>query len=70
MWKGSFDGKAKDMLELLAAEPRPFARTEIADRTNLDILGGTFRTYLGHLTAAGVVLKKGKQYQIAPELAL
>jgi hypothetical protein len=70
LWKGRFSGRARDMLELLAATAEPLTREQIASSVSLDVEGGTFRTYMSQLRSAGLVLRTRGGFQIAPELRL
>jgi uncharacterized protein len=70
MWRGKLTGKAKDMLEFLAAEHGPLMSQAIAERLGLDPTGSTFRTYLGHLRANGLVRKTTGGFVVADELRL
>jgi predicted transcriptional regulator len=70
LWRGKLTGKAKDMLEMFAAEHGPLAGHAIAERLGLDPSGSTFRTYLGHLRANGLVRKTTGGFIVADELAL
>lgn len=67
-WCDVLQGKAKDMLEFLAVEGRPFERNEIAEALGMEADGGTFRTYLGKLTTNGLVERRGKTYAAVPSL--
>jgi hypothetical protein len=69
-WRAKLTGKAKDMLELFAAEGRPLTKAEVGARLRLDPAGSTFRTYLGHLQTAGVVRKTSGGFAVAPDLVL
>jgi DNA-binding IclR family transcriptional regulator len=70
VWREKLEGKAKDMLEFLAAADRAITKQEIADQLGLDIKGGTFRTYLSKLTANGLVTRERGMFRIAAALAL
>jgi DNA-binding IclR family transcriptional regulator len=58
------------MLEVLAAEHGPLISQAIAERLGLDPTGSTFRTYLGHLRANGLVRKTTGGFVVADELRL
>lgn len=70
LWRGKLTGKAKDMLEIFAAEHGPLGKHVIAERLGLDPAGSTFRTYLGHLRTNGLVRKTTGGFVVADELAL
>lgn len=70
LWRGRLSGKAKEMLELLAAEGGPLTKAEIAERVQLVPDSGTFANYLSQLRSNNLVEKSRLGYVINPALAL
>jgi hypothetical protein len=59
-WVPRLTPKAARMLEILFSAEQPMARNDLAIAAELDAAGGTFGTYLSHLTSRGLVQKVGK----------
>lgn len=72
MWLSKLDGKARDMLKVLVDEyPGQLDKNELADRVQMDALGGSFRTYLSKLRANGLVVSdRGGAIQASESLFL
>lgn len=70
LWRDKMPGKARDMLELFAAEHGPFTKDQLGKRLDLDPTGGTFQKYLSILRSNGLVRKGKGGLVVDQELAL
>ena len=68
IWREKLPGKARDMLELLAAEPRPWTKADLAKRLDLDEAGGTFAKYLSILRSNSLAVKTSGGFQVVSTL--
>lgn len=70
MWREKMPGKAKDILDLFAAERGPFTKSEVAKRIGLAHDSGTFSNYMSALRSNGLIRKMRGGFEVAAELAL
>jgi uncharacterized protein len=70
MWRAQLTGKAKDLLDLFAAEPETWTKAEVAKRIGIDPTTSTFRNYMSELRTNDLIRKTSGGFIINPELAL
>lgn len=71
VWRERFQGKAKDLLEFLAANgSRPIPKAEALKQIGLDPAGGTARTYWGQLSGCGLIEKTAGGFRAVESLRL
>jgi len=57
MWSAKFDGKAKDMLKhLVRIYPEEVSKEELAAAVDMDVMGGSFKTYMSRLRSNGLIV--------------
>jgi hypothetical protein len=69
-WRGKLDGKAKDMLLLLAQAVVDMTKAEIAQEVGMDVAGGSFGTYLSRLKSNGLIVRGPGGFRVVAELAI
>jgi len=71
VWRERFQGKAKDLLEFLAANgSRPIPKADALKQIGLDPAGGTARTYWGQLSGCGLIEKTTGGFRAVESLRL
>jgi len=71
VWRDRFQGKAKDLLEFLAANgSRPIPKADALKQIGLDPAGGTARTYWGQLSGCGLIEKTTGGFRAVESLRL
>jgi hypothetical protein len=71
MWRPRFQGKARDLLEMLAANgSQPIAKADALKRIGLDPAGGTARTYWGQLSGCGLIERAQGGFRAVESLRL
>lgn len=70
LWRDKMPGKAKDILDLFAAEHGPFTREQVARRIGLASDSGTFSTYMSALRSNNLIRKTAGGFKVSDELAL
>jgi hypothetical protein len=71
LWCSKLSGSAKGMLRVLVdAYPRGFNREDLADAVQMEVGGGSFRTYLSALRTNGLIDTENGEIRASPSLFL
>jgi hypothetical protein len=70
LWKGKLTGKARDMLDVLAAEGAPLTKAALAARVDMDVGGGSFARYMSALRSNGLMVKTSGGFRAVESLSV